>query len=432
MAPVPEEANAPSSIALETDECCSGADVHHVPVDDKNDSKATKHACCCSLVDIARFYWENEFLILVILAICLAYAYPPLGATYLAPKITATWIAVVFIFLMAGLSLKTDDFAKASKRVSFNLFVPVFNFCVVSALAYGLSRFLLHVAKIIPVALADGMLICSALPLTISMVQVLTKAAGGDEAAAIFHSALGNLIGVILSPLLILGYLGVTSIDLGELGNVFLNLLLRVVLPLIVGQIVQKTVPSVVQYVKTHKVQFKLAQQYALVFIVYTVFCKTFADNLSGPDIVVHIVLMVVFQFLLLIFVMTLAWYSLGFLFPADPGLRVMGLFGCTHKTVAMGIPLINTIYFDNPNVGLYTLPLLVWHTLQLLIGTMIAPRLSAWVQREQARLGIGNEYEGGIVLASAKTDDHDANDEEQPQQHSAVADDSVIVQSPK
>lgn len=44
------------------------------------------------------FYVSNEFLILVVIAILLARAYPPLGADYLQPKITATWIAVVFIF----------------------------------------------------------------------------------------------------------------------------------------------------------------------------------------------------------------------------------------------------------------------------------------------------------------------------------------------
>lgn len=44
------------------------------------------------------FYRTNSFLILVICATLLAYAYPPLGAIYLAPQITATWIAVMFIF----------------------------------------------------------------------------------------------------------------------------------------------------------------------------------------------------------------------------------------------------------------------------------------------------------------------------------------------
>ena len=44
------------------------------------------------------FYETNEFLILVVIAICLARAYPPLGAEYLKPKITAGWIAVILIF----------------------------------------------------------------------------------------------------------------------------------------------------------------------------------------------------------------------------------------------------------------------------------------------------------------------------------------------
>ena len=424
MAPVPEETHAPTSVVVDDGKAPSDPD--------EDDAKTKKRLCSCSVADIVAIYWEHEFLILVVLAILLALAYPPLGATYLAPKITATWIAVVFIFLLAGLSLKTEEFAKASKRVSFNLFVPIYNFGVVSALAFGLSRFLVDAVKIIPVALANGMLICSALPLTISMVQVLTKAAGGDEAAAIFHSALGNLVGVVLSPLLILGYLGVTSMDVADLGTVFLNLLLRVVLPIIVGQVMQKTLPPVVQFVKTHKVQLKLAQQYALVFIVYTVFCKTFEDGLSDPNIAVHVILMVVFQFLLLLSVMLLAWYSLGYLFPADPKLRVMGLFGCTHKTVAMGIPLINAIYFNNPNVGLYTLPLLVWHSLQLLIGSMIAPRLSAWVEREQTRLGIvvADDYDEGVAVASVTQDDVDAPDEEQQvQQQPSVVDDSDVVE---
>jgi hypothetical protein len=43
-------------------------------------------------------YLQYEFLILIIIAICLALAYPPLGAEYLQPQITSSWIAVIFIF----------------------------------------------------------------------------------------------------------------------------------------------------------------------------------------------------------------------------------------------------------------------------------------------------------------------------------------------
>jgi hypothetical protein len=91
---------------------------------------------------------------------------------------------------------------------------------------------------------------------------------------------------------------------------------------------------------------------------------------------------------------MVLAWYMLKITFPNDPKLRVMGLFGCTHKTVAVGVPLINAIYEGNPAVGLYTLPLLIWHPMQLVIGTFLTPRLVKFVKQEQERLGIATTTE--------------------------------------
>jgi sodium/bile acid cotransporter 7 len=81
--------------------------------------------------------------------------------------------------------------------------------------------------------LADGMVVAASLPMTINMVLVLTKSSDGDEAAAIFNAAASNLVGVFLSPVLILGYLGVTGdIDLVEVLQV-----LRVVVPVIAGRL---------------------------------------------------------------------------------------------------------------------------------------------------------------------------------------------------
>ncbi|KAK7241453.1 symporter [Aureococcus anophagefferens] len=81
---------------------------------------------------------------------------------------------------------------------------------------------------------------------------------------------------------------------------------------------------------------------------------------------------------------MGLAWFALGVAgFP--PALRVMGLFGCTHKTVAMGVPLIDAIYGDDSNKGLYLLPLLVWHPTQLIVGSFLANPLSKWIAKHRA-----------------------------------------------
>ncbi len=58
---------------------------------------------------------------------------------------------------------------------------------------------------------------------------------------------------------------------------------------------------------------------------------------------------------------------------------------------------MINAIYESNPNVGLYTLPLLIWHPMQLVIGSALAPRISLWVEREEDRLeGENNRTDDG------------------------------------
>lgn len=44
------------------------------------------------------FYWDNEVTILLALSIICAKPYPKLGAVYLVPHVTSTWIAVMLIF----------------------------------------------------------------------------------------------------------------------------------------------------------------------------------------------------------------------------------------------------------------------------------------------------------------------------------------------
>jgi len=351
-----------------------------------------------------RTYATYSFLILVVVAICLARAYPPLGATYLAPHITATWIAVVIIFVLSGLGLRTEEFAKAFQRLKFNLFVQVFNFGVVSAIAFGFSRFMVWIG-ILSQTSANGIVICSCMPITINMVLVLTKSSSGDEAAAIFNAAFGNMTGVFLSPALILLYLGVDA-DIA-LGTVFLKIGLRVILPTFVGQVLQKFVPPVVEFKKRYKKHFKTVQEYCLIFIIYTVFCRTFDEAEESSTDVGDVFLMLALQFVLLSSVMIIAWFLLKLLFGNKPKLRVMGLFGCTHKSVAIGVPLINAIFDGNPLIGFYTLPLLIWHPMQLVIGSFLAPRLVKFVEREEKKLASS--------ISDSQLDEDDTGPHESP-----------------
>ena len=58
-----------------------------------------------------------------------------------------------------------------------------------------------------------------------------------------------------------------------------------------------------------------------------------------------------------------------------------------THKTVAVGVPLINAIYENDPMVGYHTLPLLIWHPMQLVLGTVICELATICIGNDPARL---------------------------------------------
>ena len=63
-----------------------------------------------------------------------------------------------------------------------------------------------------------------------------------------------------------------------------------------------------------------------------------------------------------------------------------------TSQTLAMGVPLITALYEDNPSLGSFTLPLLIWHPVQLVLGSVVSPRLEIWTEKEIKRLGLEND----------------------------------------
>jgi len=160
----------------------------------------------------------------------------------------------MIMFLLSGLGLKTKEFIKALKKIKFNVFVQLFNFMVCSSFHFGISRLLIVIGAL-EQALADGMLICSCWQLALNTAIVLIIAAGGEEASAVFHTTTGNILGVLVSPMLILMYLGETGNI--SLGTIVLSLSIRLVVPLVVGLLLQHFMQSVREFFVKHKQRFK-------------------------------------------------------------------------------------------------------------------------------------------------------------------------------
>jgi solute carrier family 10 (sodium/bile acid cotransporter), member 7 len=273
-------------------------------------------------------YEKFDFPIHVLIGILIAWLYPPLGAVYVAPMITANWVAVCYIFVLFGLGVRTEEFTSALTKMPFNALVQVYNFGFISGVVFGVTR-LLAMAGILTQNLADGMAICGCLPMSINVGIVLTMAAGGDEAVAIFNTSFGNFVGVFLSPALILGYLG--TIGYVDVGQVYMKLSLIVIVPLIVGQLIQRLVRPVREFYFAHKKTFKKTAEWALVFIIFTIFSRNFYSGSKVPIGQVFILIACILCFITGF--MAVMWYLLRTLYHDRPLLRVTGTFISIQKT---------------------------------------------------------------------------------------------------
>jgi hypothetical protein len=93
--PKAEIESEPSPSSMKQDETTNAAETTEDATQAEAEGEKAAPTFLSRCID---FYWDNEFLILIVLVILLARAYPPLGADYLQPQITSTWIAVIFIF----------------------------------------------------------------------------------------------------------------------------------------------------------------------------------------------------------------------------------------------------------------------------------------------------------------------------------------------
>lgn len=59
-------------------------------------------------------------------------------------------------------------------------------------------------------------------------------------------------------------------------------------------------------------------------------------------------------------------------------------------------------MYDHHPNVALYTLPILVWHPMQLVLGSFLVPTLSSYIQEVRkgldTRLATGETESMGLL----------------------------------
>ncbi|XP_023782200.1 sodium/bile acid cotransporter 7 [Cyanistes caeruleus] len=310
----------------------------------------------------------------------------------LKPEITITYIAVSAIFFNSGLSLKTEELTSALMHVKLHLFVQIFTLVFFPTAIWVFLQLL----SITPINewLLKGLQTVGCMPPPVSSAVILTKAVGGNEAAAIFNSAFGSFLGIVITPLLLLLFLGSSSSV--PFTSIFSQLFMTVVVPLIIGQIVRRYIKD---WLERKKPPFGAISSCVLLMIIYTTFCDTFAN--PNIDLDKFSLIIVVF----IIFSVQMSFMFLTFLFstrnnstftPAD---TVAIVFCSTHKSLTLGIPMLKIVFAGYEHLSLISVPLLIYHPAQILLGSLLVPTIKSWMVSRQKALKLTRQPKAPVKV---------------------------------
>jgi sodium/bile acid cotransporter 7 len=337
------------------------------------------------------FLGKHWFLLGVIVVISLAKAVPWVGSKEgpLLPEITVRYVAVSTIFFFNGLQLKTEVVLKALSEVKVHAFIQVYTFVAIPFILKVIVMFLNFLGAMDKLLL-EGLTVLSCMPPPVSSAVILATAAlsqvggGGTTsdnsdvqasvASAVFNSVFGSFMGIVISPVLMLTLVGMSSTL--PFMSIIIKLSCTVVMPLLVGQVVRYFIKS---YLEAMKIPFSQISSGILLLIIYTTFCDTFlhADiSISPSSLVVLVLVVIAFQCTLLGIVNVLASRALGF----SKTMVVTMMFCSTHKSLTLGIPMLKIVFAGDPGLSIISIPLLVYHPTQILLGALLVPFLQSWV----------------------------------------------------
>ncbi|KAI8065371.1 putative sodium bile acid cotransporter [Gilbertella persicaria] len=337
----------------------------------------------------------------------LAWAFPSVGKSNgdIKAQYTVKWGAVIVIFLLSGLGLEVSVMLRTMLRWRLHLVVQVISFIVLPFVMYGVVRFFVCVHADLDPTVYKGWIIALSTSTTVSSNAVMTRNANGNDGAAVLNAALGNILGIFISPALMTAFQNDPIVfepgtDRGnpDYLSILKNLGCTVLAPLVVGQVLRYWFPARVKYLAA-KCKFPIINTLALLALVWSVFSDSRASdafsNTGGVDIVAIIfvdIAMYLFGCSICLFVARLPWptryrkepiWVTRWRFSRKDAVAIM-YCGAT-KTVSMGIPLINVLYAQSSYgiMGVLSLPLLMYHIFQLVIGNLQVPLLKKWIEEE-------------------------------------------------
>jgi sodium/bile acid cotransporter 7 len=312
----------------------------------------------------------DPFIVALISAAALGFLLPASGAA--APVVAyVTKASIALLFFLQGVRLQRAAVIAGLTHWRLQLLTLACTFVLFPILGFTLHA---SVPRLLDSSLWLGILYLCTLPSTVQSSIAFTSIAKGNVAAAICAATASNLIGIVLTPLLVAALLNRhgSASPLEQIQSIVLQLLV----PFIAGQIASRWLRP---WAMRHPTLLTISDRGSIILVVYAAFSAAVQagawKSLSWLDIVKVLVLCVVILAIALVFT---HFASRAARFARED--RIAVVFCGSKKSLATGVPMAN-ILFPAATVGLVILPVMVFHQIQLMVCAALARR---WAERTE------------------------------------------------
>jgi solute carrier family 10 (sodium/bile acid cotransporter), member 7 len=308
----------------------------------------------------------DSFLLALAATVALAALVPAHGEAADAVSAAAK-AAIALLFFLYGTRLSPQQAWHGVRQWRLHLLVLATTFVVFPML--GLAARAL-VPSVLTIDLYNGLLFLCLVPSTVQSSIAFTSIARGHVSAAIVSASLSNILGVVLTPLLVVLLMktsGAPHVD----GAAVRDIVLQLLLPFAAGQLVR---PWLGEPVARYASVLKVVDRGSILLVVYTAFAMGVVKGIWHSVDGWRLVWMTVVAAVLLAVVLA-STMLIGRLARLERGDAIVLLFCGSKKSLASGLPMA-LVLFPAATVGLTMLPLMIFHQIQLVVCAVIASRL--------------------------------------------------------
>ncbi|MGO4191127.1 bile acid:sodium symporter family protein [Arthrobacter sp. YAF17] len=312
-----------------------------------------------------RFSWLDPFVVALLLTLLAAALLPPNAAAQGVLSVAGT-AAIAVQFFISGLRLSTAEAVGGLRVWRLHLLIAGFSFVFSPLLGLGVAA---GSSWYLTRELVAGLLFLTMLPTAVQTAVTFTTIARGNTAAAVCAASISNLLGIVVTPLLVALFLGSFS---GMNAASALRIVLQIVVPFLLGQLLNRRLG---RWAERRAAPLKLVDRGAILLVVYAAFGTAVAngvwDRLPRHQLVVAAGICALMLGLMLALTFFVA-RKMRF----DRADATAIMFGGSEKSLAAGLP-ISAILFPGPLAGVVILPVIMYHAMQLVLCAVIARRMA-------------------------------------------------------